>query len=586
MSDSEKKYPGGVVPKLEMTWRDWLPWVVFGGSLVATSLLGMLIVSIMERRWESKQPYLVVKPVAEWEFRNKVWGDNYPREYETFRKTATKGTRTKFGGSYLRDYLNDDPRQVILFAGYGFSKDFKQARGHMYAVKDIKETGRTTKPNGQDTGMPATCWTCKSPQVPVLMNQMGIAGFYNGKWKDLKDKIHEPIGCLDCHDPKTMNLRISRPALREAFARQGRDIDKASHQEMRSLVCAQCHVEYYFGNNPGPRTDGQTFGAKGKYLVFPWDEGFSAESFEKYYGKRPSFYDWKHPISGTRMIKMQHPDWEVYRTGIHAFRGVSCADCHMPYRTEGGVKFTNHHIQSPLLDIASSCGVCHRYGEQSIKSRVYAMQTKHFKLRLEAEDALVHAHFDVAACMEAGATEAELRPLRDLLWRAQMRWDYVSANNGMGFHSPQECVRVLGMAINGAQRVRIMATRLLARRGYTRPVRYPDISDRKKAFAIASAFVAARRSSAMKPPSLLAGPPQPAPSPAPALAPASPPAPASAPSPTMAPVPATAPPARASQRPPAATEAQAPPRAQGAPAPAMARAPRPTPRPARPAPRP
>ncbi len=559
MSDSDKKYPGGVPPKLETSWKDWMPWVVFGGSLVVTFLLGMLIVSIMERRWESKQPYLVVKPVKEWEWRNKVWGNNYPREWETFKKTATKGTKTKFGGSYLRDYLKDDPRQVVLFAGYGFSKDYKQARGHQYAVKDIKETLRTTKADGGDTGMPATCWTCKSPQVPVLMNQMGIAGFYNGKWKDLKSKIHEPIGCLDCHDPKTMNLRVSRPALREAFARRGKDIDKATHQEMRSLVCAQCHVEYYFGNNPGPKTNGQTFGAKGKYLVFPWDEGFSVESFEKYFGKRPAFYDWKHPVSGARMIKMQHPDWEVYRTGIHAYRGVSCADCHMPYRTQGGVKFTNHHIQSPLNDVASSCGVCHRYSEKTIKDRVYSMQTKHFNLRLKTEDALVHAHFDVAACAEAGATAAELKPLQALLWRAQLRWDYVAANNGMGFHSPQESVRVMGLSINAAHKVRIAATRLLAKKGYTNPVSYPDISTREKAFAVVKAFIAARKNKSLKAPSLLSGPLQPV---TPATAPAAtPPAGEPGATPAMAPIGAMVPPMGPATKPamaPATKPAMAP----------------------------
>ena len=57
-----------------------------------------------------------------------------------------------------------------------------------------------------------------------------------------------------------MRLRISRPALREAFQRQGKDIEQVSHQEMRSLVCAQCHVEYYFKG-------------KGNYLTFPWDKG-------------------------------------------------------------------------------------------------------------------------------------------------------------------------------------------------------------------------------------------------------------------------------------------------------------------------
>ncbi len=497
MTDSERS--------TKKSGRPWLFWAVFAGALVATFLLGMLVVSIMERRWETARPQLVVTQVGEWETDNAVWGRNYPREYETFLATRIEDTRTAFGGSAQRDYLEQDPRQVVLFAGYGFSKDYKQARGHAWSVEDVKSTQRTTLPDNTDTGMPGTCWTCKSPDVPRLMNERGIEAFYNDTWVGLKDDVVHPIGCLDCHDPATMDLRVSRPALREAFARQGKDIDDASHQEMRSLVCAQCHVEYYFANNPGENAQGdETFGHKGKYLVFPWDRGKSAEEIAEYFAERPEFFDWVHPVSRTRMIKMQHPDWEVYSTGIHAFRQVSCADCHMPYRTEGGVKFTNHHITSPLLDVSSSCGVCHRWSEKDVTSRVTGMQTNQAELKARVEDAIVYAHFDVAACMQAGATDEELGPLRDLLWRAQLRWDYVSAHNGMGFHSPQECVRTLAQAIDLAQEARIGAARILAGHGHILPVVYPDIGTREKALAVIVAFEKAAADPSVAPPVLLA----------------------------------------------------------------------------------
>jgi nitrite reductase (cytochrome c-552) len=480
-----------------------LSWLIFVGCLIATLLLGMLIVSIMERRWETVQPQFVAQPLDQWETDNAVWGRNYPREYETFLKTKTPDTKTAFGGSYLRDYLKRYPNQVVLFAGMPFSREFKQARGHEWALHSVTTTLRTTTKDGQDTGMPATCWTCKSSTVPKLMNSMGVVGFYNSSFKELKPKVKTTIGCLDCHDPKTMNLRISRPALREAFARQGRDIDKATHQEMRSLVCAQCHVEYYFGNNPDQNKAGKpSFDQRGKYLVFPWDRGTTVDAMEEYFAERPDLYDWIHPISGTRMIKMQHPDWELYRTGIHAYRGVSCADCHMPYVTQGGVKFTDHHIQSPLLNISSSCSVCHRWSEQEVRERVTAIQTKHYKLKLKTEDILVFAHFDVAACKEAGASEEHLNALRNLLWRAQLRWDYVSANNGMGFHSPQESARILGDAIAQAQEVRLMAARLLAQMGIKNIPKYPDVSTQDKAFALIQKFEDAAKDPQIKPPSL------------------------------------------------------------------------------------
>ena len=313
-------------------------------------------------------------------------------------------TKTKYGGADPRDYLAADPYLVILFAGYGFSADYRQARGHYYAIQDVTGTKRIKRPFNA-----AACWTCKSTDVPRLMNQMGIKEFYAANFHDLTKEVTHPIGCQDCHDPNTLRLRITRPALKEAFAALGRDINTATHQEMRSLVCAQCHVEYYF------QTD-EKAGRK-NYLVFPWRKGTTLEDILAYYDEL-DFSDYVHPISGTPIIKAQHPDYELYLTGIHSFRNVSCADCHMPYHTEGGVKYTDHHVQSPLLNIANSCAVCHRWSEEEIRTRVEGIQTKVENAKLPAEEALVHAHFDVAAAVQAGAATENLGELRKLLRRA------------------------------------------------------------------------------------------------------------------------------------------------------------------------
>ena len=260
----------------------------------------------------------------------------------------------------------------------------------------------------------------------------------------------------------------------------GRDINAATHQEMRSLVCAQCHVEYYFRTDDGA-------GLK-NYLTFPWKDGQDAEGMIAYYDGI-DFADYVHPISGTRIVKAQHPDYELYRTGVHSYRNVSCADCHMPYRTEGGVKFTDHHVQSPLLNIANSCAVCHRWSEEEIRTRVEGIQTKVADAMTAAEEALVHAHFDVAAAVQAGVAEDALKGTRAKLRGAQFRWDYISATNGMGFHSPQESMRLLGDAANLAQQARVETVRLLAQSGVTAPVNYPDISTRQKAWDVTQSFV-------------------------------------------------------------------------------------------------
>ena len=371
---------------------------------------------------------------------------------------------TKFGGSYPRDYLEEDPYQVILFAGYGFSKEYLQARGHFYALEDVNNTARIKKPYNA-----ATCYTCKTPDAPRLMHEMGTAEFYGANFHDL-------IGCLDCHNPKTLGLNISRPALTEGFEAMGKDISTATLQEMRSLVCAQCHVEYYFKKEPK------------NYLTFPWKYGTSVEGMIQYFDE-VGHTDYVHPISKTRLIKAQHPDYELYLTGVHAFRNVSCSDCHLPYRSEGGVKFSDHHVRSPLLNISNSCSVCHRWSEEEIRTRVESIQTNVADAMMLAEEAIVKAHFDVAAAMQAGVDETKLKQLRKTLRHAQFYWDYVSASNGMGFHSPQESMRVLGVALQKGNEVRLQAARLLAAKGISKPPKYPDMSTREKAFKLAQDFI-------------------------------------------------------------------------------------------------
>ncbi|MBN2218617.1 MAG: ammonia-forming cytochrome c nitrite reductase subunit c552 [Pirellulales bacterium] len=486
-SDHKRTLPGYRGP--------WMGWMLFAATTVAVFFLGLLFASIMERRNEAKiRPPLV--PIDPLETDSSQWAANWPREFASYMRMQEDATKTKYGGSFARDYLEETPANVVLFAGYGFAEEYKQARGHIHAVEDVRKTKRV------NSTTPATCWSCKSPDVPRKMIEYGrlvlpgegasfeellLAGagdFYAKTFHQLKGHITHPIGCLDCHDPETMQLRISRPALIEAFKRQGRDINQVSHQEMRTLVCAQCHVEYYFKGD-------------GDYLTFPWDEGTTVENMDDYYAAQ-KFSDWTHAISKAPMVKMQHPDYEVYGTGIHAFRDVSCVDCHMPYRTEGGVKYTDHHVQSPLLNIANSCSVCHRWGEEEIRSRVASIQDKVREGRDRSERVLSLAHFDIAACMEVGANDDELTKVRDLVRRAQLRWDYVAANNGMGFHSPQECMRILTAAVELAQECRLECGRILALKGYTNPVKYPDYSTKESAQRLIRQFTDGN------PPSLLA----------------------------------------------------------------------------------
>jgi nitrite reductase (cytochrome c-552) len=442
--------------------KPWLGWVLFAATVLIVFLAGLFGASIIERRSQEGTLFQLVKAIPEWEPRNSVWGENFPREYESYVSTRDTSFSSKYGGSRMRDILHEDPRPVILWAGYAFSLEYNQARGHYYAIQDIRKILRTGVPQ------PATCWTCKSTDVPRLMSTMGPEKFYKSTWTELGSEVVNHIGCQDCHDPKSMNLRITRPALAEAFQRQGRNIQEATHQEMRSLVCAQCHVEYYFK------------GKEEKYLTFPWDKGFSSDSMEAYYDES-GHVDFVHTLSKTPVLKAQHPDYELYRTGIHGQRGIACADCHMPYKSEGGVKFTNHWMRSPLANVAGSCQVCHRESEEELTRNVYDRQDRVKELLLLAEDALVRAHLEADLAWKQGGSEAEMKPVLTLIRHAQWRWDWVAAANGVGFHSPAEALRTLGTSIQKAQEAHAELVRILAKKGIFEPFVLPDISTKEKA---------------------------------------------------------------------------------------------------------
>ena len=208
------------------------------------------------------------------------------------------------------------------------------------------------------------------------------------------------------------------------------------------MVCGQCHVEYYCG----PKTT----------LFFPWDKGLKVEQIESVYdnykfadGHR--FYDWKHPRTGAEVLKAQHPEFETWSQGIHARSGVSCADCHMPYIREGALKISDHHVQSPLRNISRACLTCHRFPEEEMRARVDAIQERTHNMLLRAEDAVVALINDLEAAKKGGMEEAKLLPILEYQRKSQWRVDFVNAENSMGFHAPQETMRVLGEAIDVAR---------------------------------------------------------------------------------------------------------------------------------------
>ncbi|GAB1416972.1 ammonia-forming cytochrome c nitrite reductase [Paludibacter sp.] len=443
-------------------------WIIFAVVMVGVFLLGLLAASITERRAEIATLHSNrVIEITGINPKSNEWGVNYPREYNTWIKTKEMNFKSKHLGNMPEDVLEHRPEMVVLWAGYAFARDYSAPRGHMHAIEDVSQTLRTGTP-GQNTAdmQPATCWTCKSPDVPRMMHEVGIAEFYKQPWSKYGDEIVNPIGCADCHDPKTMGLTITRPALIEAFQRQGKDISKATPQEMRSLVCAQCHVEYYFKG-------------EGKYLTFPWDGGMTVESIEAYYDNA-DYADWTHALSKAPMLKAQHPDYEIFLLGTHSKRGLSCADCHMPYISEGGIKYSNHQVMSPLKNISSTCQTCHRDSEENLRNYVYEYQDKALEIRDRVEKELSKAHIMAKTAWDKGVSEGKMKEALKLIRQAQWRWDFAVASHGASFHAPVETQRILAHSLDRSMQAQLELQKVLFSLGVI-DFSMPDISTKAKA---------------------------------------------------------------------------------------------------------
>jgi nitrite reductase (cytochrome c-552) len=425
-------------------------------AAIAAAGITALLVSIVERKQEARDPFFRVVELNDEIEDPAVWGKNFPAQYDGYMRTVDQ-ERTRFGGSeavqrtptkadprsiVAQSRLEDDPRLKTMWSGYAFAVDFREERGHAFMLEDQTFTERQ-----QVVAQPGTCMHCHaSVYLPYkkLGNGNLIAGFEamnKMSYKEARPLVSHPVSCIDCHDPVTMKLRVTRPGFLEGIkaykASQGvenYDVNaSATHQEMRSFVCGQCHVEYYFKGSE-------------KRLTYPWTMGLKADQILAYYEDN-GFKDWTHAETGALVLKAQHPEFEMWNQGIHARSGVACADCHMPYTRQGGLKVSDHHVRSPLLNINNACQVCHNWPEEELRERVFTIQDRTYQMRNVAMDALVELIGDIKLARSTGDTPA-VTAAQASQRRAQFLLDFIEAENSMGFHAPQEAMRILGLSIN------------------------------------------------------------------------------------------------------------------------------------------
>ncbi|WP_309496652.1 ammonia-forming cytochrome c nitrite reductase [Sulfurovum sp.] len=449
--------------------------LLFAGSVLAIGVMALLAGSVNER--EAERISLATSPAVPDASQNKSeeWARYYPRQYGSWKKTKES--------SLLTDMLKEKSQLAVLWSGYGFAKDYNAPRGHYYAVQDNVNSLRTGAPVDAKTGpMPTACWTCKSPDVPRIMERDGELEYFTGKWAKYGDEIVNSIGCADCHSNKTGELVVRRPYLDRALESAGLPkFADSTHQEKRSLVCAQCHTEYYFKKTEW--TDKEGTAKVAKVVTLPWQNGLTAEGAEQYYDDM-GFKDWTHKISKTPMLKTQHPGYELFKTGIHGQKGVSCADCHMPYTQEGSVKYSDHQLQNPLETMERSCMPCHRESETKLRGIVLQKYKRKEQLHELAMDNLAKAHLETAKAMEAGATDAELKDVRADIRSGQWKWDYAVASHPAFFHAPEETLRLLAVANESAMQARIALVGILAKHGVVDFIA-PDFSNKTNAQGLA-----------------------------------------------------------------------------------------------------
>jgi nitrite reductase (cytochrome c-552) len=478
-----------------------LPVVLAVALVVAAITAGVaaLLVNINERKTEARTTSVRLVEVTEDTTDPAQWGVNWPKQYDSYQRTAIS-TRTRFGGhggseALPAEKIERDPWLKRMFLGYAFSIDYRDRRGHAYMLADQEQTLRLTKPQS------GSCLHCHASVMPLyrkLGNGDAAAGLdatHKMTYQETNAMLKEvggahPVSCVDCHDPQTMKLRVTRPgfiagirALAESEAavphlasvQQWREGSRAkpydpnvdgTRNEMRSYVCGQCHVEYYCSTKMP--------------LTFPWNKGLRAGEMEQAWNETKfpdgeQFFDYKHAESGAKVLKAQHPEFELWSQGVHARSGVSCADCHMPYMREGATKVSDHWVRSPLLNVNRACQTCHHFSEEELKQRVDVIQTRNFELMQRGGEAIIALLDAIQAAKGAGATEQQLAPALDFQRKSQWRLDFIAAENSMGFHAPQEAAMVLGEAIDFARQGE------LAARAWNQPQAMPPAPEKTAA---------------------------------------------------------------------------------------------------------
>jgi nitrite reductase (cytochrome c-552) len=406
------------------------------------------------------------------------WGKAFPIHYDLWKKTEepTEAGKSKYKRGFdadkiIYDKLSEFPFMALLFNGWGFGIEYNEPRGHAYMVIDqIDIDAGRIKAGG-------VCLTCKSPYATKLEKEMGI-DYYRMPFKDVLAKIPEQyrklgVACIDCHNNNDMSLNISRGfTLNTALKDMGIDSSKLTRQEMRSAVCAQCHVTYNITKDQEMKSVG---------IYFPWQGStmgnISIENIVKKLRSDPSVLEWKQNVTGYKMPFIRHPEYELFSyNSVHYKAGAACADCHMPYTKVGAYKVSNHRVASPLKTDLRACVQCHSESAEWLRAQVESIQDRTVSLMIRSG----YATSTVAKLLEkVHTTQAAGKAIdtalydkaKDYYMEAFLRLNFIGAENSVGFHNPAEALRVLGDSLAFAGKSEALLRQALAKAGVDLPVK-------------------------------------------------------------------------------------------------------------------
>lgn len=445
--------------------------LIYAGTAAAVFLLSFFI--LIDGCSPRKGELVKTAVIKDNEYDPAKWGAVFPVEYESWLKT--REPRPKGKSFYKRgwdtdkivwDKLSEFPFMALLFNGWGFGIEYNEPRGHYYMMIDQAEIDQSrTKAGG-------ACITCKSPYMGKLLKEQGKA-LFRMPYKEavgLIPKEHQNLGvsCIDCHDNKTMDLKVSRWTVHEGFRELGKT--DFTRQEMRTAVCAQCHVTYFIPKDEKMQSTN---------VVFPWKGSawgrITIENIIKVLKSDPANREWTQKVTGFKMAFLRHPEFEFFTNGsVHFRAGLACADCHMPYKRVGGFKISDHNIMSPLKNDLFACGNCHPQSIDRLKDRIKAIQDRTVSLLIRSgyQTAVAAKLFEIANTHKARGkiiNMALYEKAKEYYEEAFYRGVFMGAENSIGFHNPTEAGRILGDAIAFASKAESLLRQSMSAAGINLP---------------------------------------------------------------------------------------------------------------------